>query len=284
METVARVPAPAPTWEFGVSLALHAGLVLVALVSGRCAPEAPPPDPPKEEVVMVELAGSAPRFAPVAQSAERAPTAAPKPTAAAPTPVAPTASPLAPPTPTTAPPPPPRQSDMALGKPPPAVTAPTTAPPNPTAAEASTDARREQILADMRRKQLLSDLGAPVGTTNRDAASPNVGPTSAGSGSGKNDPELAAWITAARSAVEPNWHPIAAVCAQNPDLKTRVVIEVDVNGRKTSAPRNAPSSGNESFDAAARRAVETTGSLPPLPPKFASGLRAELEFKAKECR
>ena len=43
-------------------------------------------------------------------------------------------------------------------------------------------------------------------------------------------------------------------------------------------------SGNTSFDEAARRAVESTGSLPKPPPRFTDGLIATLKFTGKECQ
>jgi TonB family protein len=260
MEAAAQASHTRPTWEFGVSLALHGLLVAVSLLAARCDGREARPIVDPDQVMMVEMAGPARQTTAMPQKAERAP----DPVAGAPTPTAPT-------------PPPPNQSDMAFQTP----DAPV------TKGDPNVDAKREQLLADLRRKQLLSNLDAPVGTEDRAATSPDgsgdaTGPT----GVGTNDPELAKWIAAARRAVGDHWHPLMAVCIQNPDLAVLVRVDVDANGRKTDTPTVARSSGNQSFDAAGLRAVEITGALPAPPARFAAsnGLTATLKFTARECR
>jgi TonB family protein len=260
MAVAARSSHTQPTWEFGVSLALHGLLVAVAVLATRCGGEDPTPLIDPSEVMIVEMAGPAKQTTAMPQRAERAPdpiAGAPEPTAEAP--------------------PPPVQSDMSFKTP----DAPT------QKGDPSADARREQILADLKRKQLLSNLDAPVGTEDRAATSPDgAGDATGPVGAGTNDPELAKWIAAARRAVGDNWHPLTATCMQNPDLQVLVRVEVDANGRKSGAPQVAKSSGNTSFDAAGVRAVEMTGALPPPPARFAAtnGLTATLKFTARECR
>lgn len=247
------------SWEIGASVVLHAALFAGALIfrwegEGRAPPRT-------QEVIMVELPGPAKSKTAVPQKAERAPT----PPAGAP---APTPAPV-----------PPRQSDLTFETP--------KAPPkqgqpkeDPKAAKV-----REEMLAEMRRRQLLQDLDAPVGKEDRIKASPDgvSDPSQAGTGRAATTSEIAKWGAEARRRVNPNWHPIVAVCQQNPTLATTVQITINGSGMQTAPPRVSTPSGNASADSWAMEAVEATKQLPPPPPTFPDGWTIDLKFSCKEA-
>lgn len=247
---------PSITWEIPVALLAHV-LLAATVAVGRCTSAEEPLFKP-EETIQVALAGPPKNVTRMPQKAERAPDA----------PKAPDI-PKAPDTP-----PPPNPSDMAFKT--------DQAPPvkgNPNA-DALQKARDE-----LRRRQALDNLSAPIGTEDRLASNPD-GSEDAGSEatSGIHDPELARWQIKAREAVSKNWHPLRSLCVANPKLEVLVAADLDANGNVKGPPTIKKKSGNTSFDEASRRAVEATGALPKLPPRFTDGLIATLKFTGKECQ
>ena len=254
-------PAAPPSWEFGVSIAAHVTVLGLLVGVARCTPSNRVDPIDVSEVMMIESLGPAPMTTAMPQRAERAPE-----------PIRATPTPDAPPTP-----PPPNPSDLAFETP--------EAPKvdgDPDAA-----ARREALLAEARRKQLIANMGAPIGAEDRAAtAAGATGDGSAETVIGTGDPETARWKQKVKEAVSANWHPLVALCVQEPRLEAHVRFAVDMGGRQTEEAKVARSSGNASFDASALRAATMTGALPPPPAKYADagGVTSTMVFKASECR
>ena len=177
-----------------------------------------------------------------------------------------------------------RARDVARGNPDPKAEKP---PPNPselalpTAEKLKGDPKstaKEDLVAELRKQQLLSDLSAPEGVTNRVATSSE---SSEGGGpsaqAGVRDPALAAWVTAAQAALAKNFHPLPAWCSSNPSIRATAGAPVSGTGSVTDEAVIAESSRNASYDAACVRAFASTRQLPPLPPKYATGIRGVLE-------
>lgn len=244
---------PAVTWEILVAVFGHVAL-FAAVTLARCNLGSDEPLFKPENTIEVALSGPPKNVTRMPQKAERAPDA----------PKAPAADPLAPP---------PNPNDMAFKTP----DAPKTKG-DPNAADAM-----QKALDDLKRRQALQDLSAPIGKEDRLASSPDGGDAGDASSSGVNDPELARWKVKARDAVAANWSPLRSICAANPNIKVSVLIDIDARGGLTEAPEVKVRSGNVSFDEAARRAVEKTGTLPAPPGKFPDGIRATLDFTGKEC-
>ncbi len=244
---------PSLSWEIVVAGIGHV-LLFSTVAIAKCSSSEEPLFK-AEDTIQVALAGPPKNDTQMPQLAERAPTA-PK---AAPTP------------PTNQPPPNP--SDLAFHTP----DAP--APEGDPLADA-----RQRAIDALRRQQALQDLSAPIGKEDRLASNPE-GSEEAGTQatSGVNDPELARWVKACEAAVRPNWHPLPSICAANPRLEVIIQVDIDGEGRLTSRPDVRKSSGNLSFDEAARRAVESAGKLPKPPDRFADGMSATSRFNAKEC-
>ena len=244
---------PAVTWEILVAVFGHA-VLFAAVTLARCNLGSDEPLFKPENTIEVALSGPPKNVTRMPQKAERAPDA----------PKAPAADPTAPP---------PNPNDMAFKTP--------DAPKSkgdPNAADAM-----QKALADLKRRQALQDLSAPIGKEDRLASSPDGGDAGDEASSGINDPELARWKAKAKAAVEPNWHPLRSICAANPNIKVSVTLDIDASGKLTDVPEVKAQSGNVSFDEAARRAVEKTGTLPAPPARFPDGIRATLNFIGKEC-
>jgi len=241
------------SWEIPLSTFAHmVGFGLVAVV-GQCT-SAPAPLFKPEDVMIVEMSGAALLNSRMPQRAERTPDSA--------------AGEVAP---SEAPPPNPDQMKFQTPDAPPAKGDP------------KADAEREKLINEMRKQAALKDLSAPLGTTDRAASSPegSANPDGATS-SGVHDPELARWVAKARQAVADHWHPLRATCLANPSLTTVIRAPVEADGRLSESPTIAQSSGNTSIDEAGRRAVESTGRLPPLPARFPDGLVGTIKFVCKE--
>ena len=170
-----------------------------------------------------------------------------------------------------APKPPPVESDLAFQQPKPVPK------PGPTDADRR---RRDEEMRKLERQQLMEDLMAADGAVDRDATDPNstrdVAINVNGRGNSKADPEYVAWVGKVQRLMMQNFHPLTAIIAKNPNLKTRVLLTVDPStGRITQRTVQTPS-GVPAFDAAATRAVDDVGTIP-LPPEawlplLASGL------------
>lgn len=243
------------SWEVPASALLHGVMFSLLFVVGKCAGESEEPLFKQEEFMVVEMAGPAKMTTRLPQKAERAP----DPVSGAPEP--------------TPEPPPKNPSDLAFQTP----------DAKQQKGEADAEARRQELINEMRRQAALRDLSAPLGTTDRQATSPDGVEGEAGTGTGAvGDPELRKWVEKARQAATPNWHPILSWCQQNPNLETQILVQTDAQGRPTAAPEVYKKSGNSSFDESARRAVEQTAAFPPLPPKYAGGFRGPVTFPCKD--
>ncbi len=218
-------------------------VVFTVVIFAQCGSATTPLFRP-EDAIIVEMSGPPSEPSRMPQKAERAPdvqrgTASPEPT-------------------------PPNPSDMAL----------------PDAQAQAGDERadaRQALLDEMRREDLLRDLDAPEGRTDRIATSADA---NAGDGysaqAGVRDPELAKWVKAAQSALAKNFHPLPAWCSANPAILAVGAAAVDASGRITEEAAIVETSKSQSYDASCVLAFATTGQLPPLPPKYAAGLRANL--------
>lgn len=247
---------PSITWEVPAALFGHVFLAVFVMVA-RCSSPSDEPLFKPQDTIQVALAGPPKNVTRMPQKAERAPDA---PKAAASDPKAP--------------PPPPTNSDMKFETP--------DAPK--TKGDPNADAR-QKAMDELRRRAAMQDLSADVGKEDRLASNPD-GSAEAGSEatSGVNDPELARWTQKAREAVGKNWSPLRSICLANPGLQVLVAVDLDAAGNVQGSASVKKPSGNTSFDEAARRAVESTGSLPKPPPRFTDGLIATLKFTGKECQ
>ena len=233
-----------PTWEIGASIGVHAlGLMLIWL-GQSCSTHSPMFDP--KDVMAVQAVA-------LPKANKRMPDRATR------TPDPPKGDAVS----ATAPPPPKTASDMALRK--------KTAKKKKGAPDRSTD--RAELLNKLKREALLKDASAALGRTNRvqtdkDGVDPDeavVGPP----GAGRMDPELARYVASCRRRILPNWNPLPAILAANPDYSVMVSVEVDANGNM-GTPTVVRSSSDPSFDRSAISAIARTGSLPPPPPRYAA--------------
>jgi outer membrane biosynthesis protein TonB len=170
-----------------------------------------------------------------------------------------------------APKPPPVESDLVIQQPKPVPK------PGPTDADRR---KREEEMRKLERERLMEDLMAADGAVDRDATDPNsqhdVAINVNGKGASKADPEYIAWVAKVQRLMMSNFHPLSAIVAKNPGLKTRVLLEVDPTSGRILERTVQTSSGIPAFDAAATRAVDDVGTIP-LPPEawlplLASGL------------
>ncbi len=241
---------PALLWEWPAAFLAHLLVGATVLLLQEFAP-APAPIFKPEDVLIVSMSGPPKSDSRMVQKAERAP----EPLRGAATP--------------TTEPPPNQTSDMAFKT------------PEAQVSKGQTDAELQRIMEDMKRAQLLKDLSAPVGTQDRAASDPNgVGDGSMAT-AGVNDPEVAKWQKKVDDKVKVNWHPIVSTCQANPKLKVAIGISIDGQGNMVEEPTIHTSSGNSSLDQSGLRAVQQTATMPPPPPRWASGLVFSVVF---ECR
>lgn len=244
-----------------VALLAHAGmlccLVLVEALYALFTPEFKPIDPDTFiEITAVSM--PAQRLAPTIENATRA---APPPPAATPepTPVAPAFEP----------PPPPVQSNLAFQQPKPAVTpVPTAQKPAPAAVDHS--AERARALSDLKMAGLLDEL-AEDGPTNRTSGGPNVDPRVTSRtpfGSGAYNPELSPYVEQIRRILKDRFNPLPVF--QGKGYKVKLKVLIDDSGRVLDAQVKS-SSGNASYDAAAKAAATSSGSLPRPPETLQDG-------------
>lgn len=245
--TVLRAdPQPLFGWVavslFGHGALLAAGL-FVTLVGRSCLTSKPIVDPDDMmEVSMVVLPRSDARMPDRAARAP-VPKGDPRPDA---------------PRPTT---PPVKQSDLAIH----------TDAPKPAPKGVSDVERRQQVMAELERQRLLDELlNAPEGVVDRDATDPNstsdVAIHALGNAS-RGDPEFARYIAQVQQMFMKHFKPLPAITQANPGLATTLYIRVDASGRITAYEVRA-ASGVPAFDAAAERAVQEVGLIPPPPPKY----------------
>lgn len=239
---------PGPTWELPVAGFIHlAGFALVVIMQ-MIRPEQQVFKEP--EAITVEMIGSSAKKGPVIQSAMRTPD--------------PVRGSDAAPAPET----PPNPNQLTINSP--------DAPPVKGDADAKA---REEALNALRRSNALKDLDAPIGDVDREATSPDGGDAVGASSSGIRDPELAAWVKAAETALNKNFHPLPAYCKANPNLVAVGVVIVSPDGSQRGDAKIRTSSGNPSVDDACLRAFQMTGDLPPPPAKYPTGLTPKLNCK-----
>lgn len=233
-----------PTWEVGASIGVH-GVVLILVWAGQsCSTHTPLFDP--KDVMAVQAVA-------LPKANKRMPDRATR------TPDPPKGDSVA----AKAPPPPKTASDMALRK--------QKAKKKQGAPNRSTD--RAELLNKLKREALLKDASAALGRTDRvqtdkDGVEPDqavIGPI----GAGRMDPELARYVADCRSRILPNWNPLPAILAANPDFSVVVSVEVNASGG-LGTPTIIKGSSDPSFDRSAISAIVRTGSLPPPPPRYAS--------------
>ncbi|GDX78773.1 hypothetical protein LBMAG42_05840 [Deltaproteobacteria bacterium] len=234
-----------PSWEWPAAGIAHLAMFTVVAFA-QCGSQAEPLFKP-EDTIIVEMMGPPTEASRMPQKAERAP-------------------------------------DVASGNPEPDAVQP---PPNPSELALPTDEKqkgdekstaREDLVAELRKQQLLKDLSAPEGTVDRIATSAD---SSEGGGAtaqaGVRDPELAKWVKDAQAALAKNFHPLPAWCAASNSIRASAAAPVAGSGAITDDAVMVDSSHNASYDAACLRAFSTTGQLPPLPTKYAGGIRGVLE-------
>ncbi len=133
-------------------------------------------------------------------------------------------------------------------------------PPEPQESEEDRERERERERTE-RRAELLSRFNAPEAAETQTQTSPdgidNATGTSAGAA---GDPIIAAWAETVKRDVLANFSTL-----QTDPLTAILQLEINREGRIVSS-RVATSSGNNSFDAAARNAVRRTSQLTPPPP------------------
>jgi TonB family protein len=155
----------------------------------------------------------------------------------------------------TAPPPPPETSDMTIK---------VEEPPEEQGKPDNTDARKElmdRLAHEARRKEFMESLrNAPVGEKDRPPADPNGIDNATGSAMGAmGDPIIAAWAEVVKSTVLSHFSPL-----QTEPLSAIFQLTINRAG-KIVGSKMIQSSGNPSYDAAARNAIRNVGRLPSPP-------------------
>lgn len=285
---------------FLYSLSFHALVVTLLLLFGG---EGPPPPPPKTQVTMIRLSRGAgdvnaplfqkPAFQPkpvepqpAAQPATPAKPAQPV-TPQAPIPVAKPApvTPAKPITPTPAKPTPsapkPAQPTVNLGKP----TKPQPTKPTPPTAPSQPTAPAKPAAPSPDEAKLAEALGQVQKELDQREATANTPPTAAGapdgSGSGPPagvpggqvgaaDPGLAQYQSTVRSKIVRTWVRANTGPDDGQAIRTRVQVRINASGQ-VIGKNVVKSSGNESFDLSALRAIERASPFPPPP----AGLESE---------
>ncbi len=241
-----------------VSLGLHLAVALSVLLAAKFGPESGPMVDPDEVLMEVSMLAMPKQTTAMPQKAERAPT----PVQGEPEPVE--VEPVV------------TNSDLVD---------PTLPPPDVKGQKtAKEDPDREKALREMRRQAALANLqpDAPLGTEDRARTSPDGVEGATGSSNGSvGDPVLAAWHEKIKGAVYPNFKPIQT----DAGLEVILAVTIDRAGSIVSTSVKK-SSGNVSFDAAARRALEKTGAVPPAPPELMRKDRVTLplSFTAQDAR
>jgi TonB family protein len=126
---------------------------------------------------------------------------------------------------------------------------------------AARQALLDQMARDARRKEFMESLrNAPVGKENRPPADPNGIDNSTGTAMGAmGDPIIAAWAEVVKATVLSHFSPL-----QTEPLSAIFQLTINRVG-KIVASKMIQSSGNPSYDAAARNAIRNVGRLPSPP-------------------
>ncbi len=260
------------------SLSFHAVVVTLLLLFGG---EGPPPPPPKTQVTMIRLSRGAgdlnaplfqkPAFQP--KPTEPQPAAPQPPTppipVAKPAPVIP-AKPITPPTPAKPVPPKPAQPTVHLGDKPPKPQPPKPAQP---AAPAPDEQKLAEALGQVQKELEQREVTAQTPPTA--AGVPDGSGTAAPAGVpggqvGAADPGLAQYQSTVRSKIVRTWVRANTGPDDGQPIRTRVQVRINASGQ-VIGKNVVKSSGNESFDLSALRAIERASPLPPPP----AGLEAE---------
>ena len=125
-------------------------------------------------------------------------------------------------------------------------------------------------MAELQRQKMLEDLMAPTGPVDRDATSPDghADLTLNPGGVNRADPEYAAYIAKLVRLFQQHFKPLGAVTEGRPDLVCSVFITVDPATGRVRSWEIVKSSGIDSYDAAAERAVAQVGTIPLPPERF----------------
>ena len=271
---------------FLYSISIHALILILLLLFGGTVP---PPPPPTTQVTMLRLSRGvgdprAPIFSKPAPAEKPAVAPAPVPPAA-PIPVAKPApvEPVKPPTPAKPPAPtPPKETPatvhLGTDKPPPKPVPVKPPAPAPLPAQPAPPSPDEKKIADalsgikteLEAREAPPQPAAPPGTPGE----PGTGPTPAfGSPTGEvnaADPGYAQYQSSVRSKIIRQW--ISTSSGPEGEQAIRARIQVRINASGAVISKNVVrSSGNESFDLSALRAIERASPLPPPP----EGIKAE---------
>ena len=135
--------------------------------------------------------------------------------------------------------------------------------------EGQADARkREEDL--MRQLEMEAAMDAAMGTINQAATDPDSefeeGATSGNIGT-PSDPEYARYIMQIQQLFDGQFHPLQSIKDANPGIKCVIHVTVEPDTGRIIR-YDVRSSGNEAWDAAARRAVESITSIPLPPEKY----------------
>jgi TonB family protein len=119
----------------------------------------------------------------------------------------------------------------------------------------------DQMARDARRKEFMESLkNAPVGKENRPPADPNGIDNATGDSMGAmGDPIIAAWAQLVKTTVLSHFSPL-----QTEALSAIFQITINRAGKIVSS-KMLQSSGDRSYDAAARNAIRNVGRLPSPP-------------------
>ncbi len=128
--------------------------------------------------------------------------------------------------------------------------------------------QQKKLLEDLEREAAMD---AAMGQLNQSATDPDS-EVEDGAASGAigtpTDPEYARYITQVQVLFDDQFNPLQSIKNANPDIKTVIHVSVEPGtGRIVRYDVTKPS-GNESWDAAARRAVEAITTIPLPPEKY----------------
>ena len=263
------------------SLSFHALVLTLLLLFGG---EGPPPPPPKTQVTMIRLSRgsgdlSAPLFQkPAYQPQPGAPQARPQaPTppipVAKPAPVIP-AKPITPSVPAKPAPIPskPAQPTVHLGKDKPPKPQPAQ-PPTPAqpAAPAPDEEKMAEALGQVQQEleQREATAQAPAAPAGAPEGSGTGSPTGVPGGVAAADPGLAQYQSMVRSKIVRTWVRANTGPEEGQAMRTRVQVRINASGA-VIGKAVVKSSGSESFDLSALRAIERASPLPPPPPGLES--------------
>jgi len=151
---------------------------------------------------------------------------------------------------------PPRQSDLVIKK---------------------KDAKTNQgdNSAELRRLILLnaakSQADAPEASETVQASDPNSTTNESftiGTAGQLADPELARYIKTIQELFHKNFNPLPTIVAANPKIECKVHVRFDMNTGTINSIKMIRSSGNASYDGAAKRAIESVQRVPLTPARF----------------